>query len=340
MKKFIFSMVMFMMTVFSMNAQVAYEAPKLFDNVYVGVQGGVTTPLDFNSVFPLNSVAGLKVGKQLTPVFGVEAEGNVFFNDNNFIRWTNTFVKGTNVGLNGTVNLTNLFAGYNGAPRTFEVKTNTGLGWVHYWNAGNLNGITGKTALDFDFNLGKTKAHTISVTPGVFWNLMPTRYHDFKFDKRAAQLGVMVGYTYHFKTSNGTHVFKLYDVGGMERTIADLNAELAKKPGEVVKEVRVVSKDVETVNETYVVQFAQNSSLLTGEFMDVLNKIPTNVKVDVVGSASVEGTAAYNKKLSEDRANAVASYLRDRGVTVCNVSGVGATNGPTSNRLVVVTVVK
>ena len=67
---------------------------------------------------------------------------------------------------------------------------------------------------------------------------------------------------------------------------------LAKKPTEVVREVRVVSKDVEMVNETYVVQFAQNSSLLTGEFMDVLNKIPTNVKVDVVGSASVEGTAA------------------------------------------------
>ena len=67
---------------------------------------------------------------------------------------------------------------------------------------------------------------------------------------------------------------------------------LAKKPTEVVREVRVVSKDVEMVNETYVVQFAQNSSLLTGEFMDVLNIIPTNVKVDVVGSASVEGTAA------------------------------------------------
>ena len=49
---------------------------------------------------------------------------------------------------------------------------------------------------------------------------------------------------------------------------------LAKKPTEVVREVRVVSKDVEMVNETYVVQFAQNSSLLTGEFMDVLHYCP------------------------------------------------------------------
>ena len=340
MKKFIISFVIMMMAVFSVNAQTAIETPKLFDNVYVGVQGGVFTPMDFNSVFPLNAAAGLKVGKQLTPVSGVEAEGLVFFNENNLLRWTNTFVKATNVGLNGTVNLSNLFNGYTGTPRTFEVKTNVGLGWIHYWNAGDYNGISGKTALDFDFNLGKNKAHTVSVTPGVFWNLMPTRYHDFKFDKRRAQLGVMVGYTYHFKTSNGTHAFKLYDVGEMNRTIADLNARLAQKPTEVVREVRVVENNVETVNETYVVQFAQNSALLTGEFMDVLNNIPTNVKVNVVGSASVEGTADYNQKLSMDRANAVAAYLRDRGVTVCDVTGVGASNGPTSNRLVVVSVVK
>ena len=33
----------------SVNAQIARETQKTFDNVYVGVQGGAFTPLDFNS---------------------------------------------------------------------------------------------------------------------------------------------------------------------------------------------------------------------------------------------------------------------------------------------------
>ena len=127
MKKFLFILVA-LFTMLSANAQIATENSKLTDNIYVGVGGIFTTPLDFNSVFPLNAGAVLKIGKNITPIFGLEAEGAVLFNDNNFGRWTPTFVKLTNVGLNGTINLDNLFAGYKGTPRTFEVSTNTGLG--------------------------------------------------------------------------------------------------------------------------------------------------------------------------------------------------------------------
>ena len=338
MKKIIFSFVIALMTIFSVNAQTAIETPKLFDNVYMGVQGGAFTPMDFNSVFPVNAAAGLKLGKQFTPVWGAEVEGNVFFNENNFYEWTKTFVKGTNVGVNGTVNLSNLLAGYKGSPRVFEVKTNTGLGWMHAWNAGKYNVLTAKTALDFDFNLGKNKAHTFSVSPGVFWMLNPI--HKIQFNKQFAQLGVMAGYTYHFKTSNGTHAFKLYDVGAMNDEINNLRAELAKKPTEVVKKVTVIKKDVSVVENTYVVQFAKNSSLLTAENMRILDAIPEDVRVEVVGTASVEGSKEYNDKLSEARANAVTTYLKDRKVNVVSSRGIGSSNGPTSNRLVIVTIAK
>ena len=53
MKKFILTLIIAFMMVFSANAQIATENAKLFDNVYVGVEAGVTTPLNFNSVFPL-----------------------------------------------------------------------------------------------------------------------------------------------------------------------------------------------------------------------------------------------------------------------------------------------
>ena len=73
--------IMFMMA-FTANAQIATENSKFFDNTYVGVEAGVHTPLNFNSVFPLNTVVGIKLGKEFTPVVGIEAEGIVSFGDN------------------------------------------------------------------------------------------------------------------------------------------------------------------------------------------------------------------------------------------------------------------
>ena len=70
MKKFIFSFVIMMMTVISVNAQTAIETPKTFDNMYIGLNGGVATPLDFDNLFPVNPVAGVSVGKWFNPVFG------------------------------------------------------------------------------------------------------------------------------------------------------------------------------------------------------------------------------------------------------------------------------
>lgn len=339
MKKFILSLAIMLMMAFSVNAQIATENSKVFDNTYVGVEAGVTTPLDFNSVFPLNTVAGVKLGKEITPVFGLEAEGQVFFNDNNVGRWTNTFVKGTNVGLNGTVNLSNLLFGYKGTPRFFEVKTNTGFGWLHRWNTSD-NALTAKTALDLDFNFGKTKAHTVSVTPGVYWNLVDGATQ-VQFNKNRAQLGVFVGYVYHFKTSNGTRHFKTYDVGAMLGEIDRLNAELAKKPNEVVREVVKtvevpVTNTVATVsNASSFVFFAQNSSVLTDDAKAVLDNVTGTV--DVVGYASPEGTREYNQALSERRAAVVADYLIKRGVTVNSNTGAGV-NGDASGRVAVITV--
>ena len=62
MKKFILTMVITLMMAFTANAQIATENAKVFDNTYVGVEAGVHTPLNFNSVFPLNTVAGVKLG--------------------------------------------------------------------------------------------------------------------------------------------------------------------------------------------------------------------------------------------------------------------------------------
>ena len=341
MKKFIMTMVIALMTIFSVNAQIATENSKLFDNVYAGIEVGVTTPLNFNSVFPLNTVTGLKFGKEFTPVVGMEVEGQVFFNENNFNRWTNTFVKGTNVGLNGVINWTNFIAGYNGVPRFFEVKSNTGLGWLHRWNNNGDNALTAKTAIDFAFNFGKTKAHTFTLTPGVWW-VLGDNGSKIQFDKRRAQLGVFASYTYHFKTSNGTRHFKTYDVGAMLNEIDYLNEQLAKKPTvEAVRDTVIVTNTIikhETgfcIKET--VFFAFDSAELDANAKEALDKLGQNGIYVVRGYASNEGSTEYNKALSLKRAEAVANYLRERGARVDTVEGLGVVFGPTTGRVAVVT---
>lgn len=338
MKKILMTFTLILSALFA-NAQIATENAKLLDNIYAGVEAGVTTPLNFNSVFPLNSLVGVKLGKEFTPILGFELEGQVFVNDNNVGRWTETFVKGTNLGLNGTVNLNNLFAGYKGTPRLFEIKTNVGLSWLYYWKE-SANDMLFKSGLDFNFNLGKGKQHTLSISPAIYWNLtaINNEHARIQFNKNYAQLGILASYAYHFKTSNGTHHFKTYDVGAMIGEIDRLNEELAKKPTEVetIKYVETTKTITEVIPSTFVIQFAQNSSVLSDEAKEILDGVKGKVKV--VAYASPEGTNEYNQRLSEKRAAVITDYLTNRDIKVISFRGLGCIN-KNSNRIGIVEII-
>jgi hypothetical protein len=339
MKKFILMLALFS-AVLGANAQIATQNANALDNISVGVTAGVSTPLDFNSVFPLNTNVGLKVQKDFTPAFGVQLEGLAVLNDNHFSD-IKTSVKATNVGVNGLFNLSNIFGGYKGTPRTFEVSTVTGIGWLHTWNT-SANFLSAKTGLDLAFNLGKKKATSVVFTPAVYWNL--NKVGHIHFDKHNAQLALNLSLIYHFKTSNGTHHFKTYDVGAMIDEINRLNGAL-EECEKREPQVRIVEKivevpvtnDVATVkagNESWVVSFATASSVLTNEAKFVLNQVGNDAIVDVIGTASPDGSAEFNQKLSEKRAATVADYLTKRGVKVNSWEGKGV--DPESGRAAIV----
>lgn len=323
MKKILLMLALFSAVV-SANAQIATENSNALDNLSIGVTGGVSTPLDFNSIFPLNTNVGLKIAKDFTPAFGVEAEGIAFLNDNHFSD-IKTAVKATNVGLSGVFNLSNIFGGYQGTPRVFEVKTVTGIGWLHSWDTPN-NFLTSKTGLDFVFNVGKKKAHSFVLTPAVYWNL--NKFGNVKFNKHDSQLAINLSYIYHFKTSNGTHHFKTYDVGAMISEIDRLNGALSECESREpqVKEVeRVVEKTV-TVNEPntkWIVPFEFGKSSLTPAAVFILNQIGEDSIVEITATASPEGSKEFNQKLSEMRAAKVSDFLTKRGVKVASAEGKG-----------------
>ena len=66
-----------------------------------------------------------------------------------------------------------------------------------------------------------------------------------------------------------------------------------------------------------------------------MNNIKEGSHVQVVGTASPEGSKEINDRLSQARADVVANYLKTRGVNVDEATGKGV-QGTTSNRLAVV----
>lgn len=349
MKKFILSlMVMLTVMLSSANAQIAYQKADFLDNVYVGLNGGVSSPLDFNSVTPFNAQAGVKVGKNWSPVFGTNIEGTAVFGDNHFTD-SHTFVKATYVGLNGTLNLTNLFFNYN-PDKVFETSLEAGLGWIHNYHTptptnidGHANYLGAKTGVILAWNIGNNKAWQLYAEPSVYWNLSKT--DKIQFNKHNAQLAVSVGVVYKFKTSNKTHNFKVYNIydytSALEEArdrIAALeaqNAELSNRPTETYNVVKETNKETVVYSQDiFIVSFLQNSAELTQDAKNILDKVGASLPVKVIGSTSPEGSTRRNSELSVQRANAVAEYLKSRGVEV--VSAEGNEHG----RIAVVTVVK
>ena len=363
----------------SVSAQTVAES-KTFDNIYVGINGGVATKTTGHKwLSDLDPNAGIRVGRYFTPVFGLAVEGNAYFSNK---PWgsTGTVVRATNASLLGTVNLSNWFGGYKGEPRTFEVSALYGLGWMHVFSnnkflkaatSENRNRMTSKAALDFAFNFGSAKQFQFYVEPSINFAFLgqartkqvvatgtvpPIAYadHDTYKYKTASQAGqpayninnsfvqLNAGFIYKFANSNGTHNFTIVtprDQAEIDALNAQINELRNRKPEvitkEVVKEVPSVKVKEFTVSDLVFVTFAQGKSALTNDAKAALNNVKEGVHVQVVGTASPEGSKELNDRLSQARADVVANYLKGRGVIVDEATGKGV-QGVTSNRLAVV----
>lgn len=351
---------------FSVNqasAQKAIQKSKILDNTYIGGQVGVGTNLDFNGTFPVNTTIGLKAGKNFTPIIGANIEAQAGLGDNftkkgvlpaQLSRYgeSKTFVKTVYVGLNGTLNWSNLLFGYKGTPRAFEVGTETGLGWQHFYgfsgygrsHSTGFDDVLGKAGINVAYNFGSDKQYQVYVQPAVYWNFTAeSKNKDFNFNKHDTELSLQVGFLYKFKTSNGTHSFKVYDVGALNAQINELQAQnkaLKNKPAKVIEKIKIVEKPapaatVEKVVTKYVVFFSRDSYELSDLAKKTLDAITTKGSVDILGAADEVGKEAYNQKLSEKRAQTVADYLTKKGLKVDKVTATGET-GEVVARVVIV----
>ena len=329
----------------SVSAQTVTES-KLTDNIYVGVNGGVATKTTQHSwLGDLCPNAGIRVGRYITPVLGVAVEGNAYFSNKPY-ESIGTVVRFVDTHALGTVNLSNLFGGYKGEPRCFEVSAVYGLGWRHIFGAGEKhicdNQMTSKAGVDFALNLGKAKAWQIYVEPAMVWALTGNQTTQ-EFNNKAqynidrSMFQVNAGVIYKFKNSNGTHNFTIAqlrdqaEIDGLNSKINDLRNDLNGKDAQLAAKDRQIAdlqkaldecnkkpkyvKPATATNLQPTVLFRQGKSVVDKaqyapiELIAQYMKNHADAKVEIKGYASPEGPADLNQKLSEERAAAVKDIL-------------------------------
>ena len=342
MKKFI-AVIVACLTCSGIYAQRAYEGANLGDNWSIGIHAGVTTPLTHSAFFPnMRATWELGIGKQLTPFFGMGVEAMTSINTTA----SKTAFDNTNVSLLTSVNLSNLFEGYWGTPRLFEIETVAGLGWLHYAQNGNgdRNSISSKLGLNFNFNLGEAKAWTIGIKPALVYDLNACGERNVGFNANRAAWEITAGLKYHFRCSNGKHHIsfaKLYDqaevdalneqVNNLRQTNVDQeaeltaanqrNAELEQQLADCKNQGPVIVTDTITSHKKTlesVVTFRQGGVSVVASQTPNVERIATYLKnhekatVSIKGYASPEGKAEVNARIAQQRADAVKSLLVKR----------------------------
>ncbi|MDE5629149.1 MAG: OmpA family protein [Muribaculaceae bacterium] len=319
----------------------AVEEPKVFDNIYLGLDGGVTTPLNHHPFFgSMRGVAGLRIGKQITPTFGVGVESYFGVNTSS---WkgrvhSSTAFDNSYIGAYGTVDLFNLFGGYKCAVRPFTIEAMAGAGWGHdYYSKADgvddYNYFATKAGLNFNFNVNEHL--TVSLRPSVTWN-MNGHYEQSSvaYNANKATFNLMAGVSYRF--GNGFQCVRPYNQaeidalngqvnelrGALDAAAVDYTALQAKardletaltacqsrKP-EVVKEVSNKYNSVRFIFfrvGSYVITADQQPNVeMIAEYM---RNHPAS-KVVIKGYASPEGNYEFNVRLAQNRAEAVKNAL-------------------------------
>lgn len=341
------------LTVIAVNAQEAVVGNKFTDNWSIGVNVGGTTPLTHSAFFK-NMCAGMGIGlnKQLTPIVGLGLEMAGYINTNDVIgtnksAYSKTAFDALNFSLLNTLNISNMLCGYNGEPRLFEVETVAGIGWMHYC-AGYGNSMSSKFGLNFNFNLGESKAWTVAFKPALVYDMNEKGTKNVMFNANNGAWEFMAGLKYHFKSSNGKHYFtavKPYNQSEIDalnnqinnlRQEADKNeaalknalndanqkaASLEQALNDCKNQAPKVITETNTINKKTlesVVTFRQGGTAVEASQTPNVERIANylknhkNATVSIKGYASPEGNADVNARIAKQRAESVKNMLVSR----------------------------
>ncbi|MDO4511766.1 MAG: OmpA family protein [Bacteroidales bacterium] len=337
-------------------AQVTLTGSKLTDNVSFTLKGGAIAPFQHYSVFKnARGVFGAELRKQVTPILGIGVEGEWTINTSSWGKapanvWQSALgVKSKNiidhqfVGAFSALNLSNLFGGYKGAPRCVEVEAVLGAGWLHAYQAGadvtDENSWYTKYGVNFNFNLGESKAWTISLKPSILWDMNADAKKanrkengglnacESRYNANAAAIELQAGITYHFQNSNGARYFTLCDKKYTQADVDALNGQI----NSLRNQVNNAQADLDACNAR-AAQLARDLEACKAQ----KNKVTEVVKVQEteVKSASLETNVFFHVgKSTIDRAQQpnverVATFLKNHPEATVSIKGYASPEGP------------
>lgn len=223
------------------------------------------------------------------------------------------------------------------------------------------NSFATKVGLNLNFNLGEAKAWTFSLKPALLWNMngdisennFSNLGYDSHYNVNNMYFELQAGITYHFKNSNGTHHFALvrpFDQAEIDALNAQINAlrgdleacgannaallaqlaDLQAQLDACNRRPPVVEKVVKDLDNIRYVFFNINSANIQANQQPNIamtaNALKENSKATVLveGYASKDGSAAFNQKLSERRAEAVKKALvKEYGIAADRIDAKG-----------------
>ncbi|MDO4228326.1 MAG: OmpA family protein [Capnocytophaga sp.] len=345
MKKIILSAIMVGFAITATAQEKGLSYGKFFDNWQAGVNvGGYVPTKGYDLIRDVRLNFGAELSKQISPVFRLGFDANAYLNGN----WEGRnplVIENTNVALIGAFNLNNLFVGYLGEPRKFEVEAFAGPGWLHSYEQGDndFNAMTAKFGANFLYNFGANKQWGVKLTPAILYLIdNPTAHSANSLDINESLTQVNVGIIYRFKGSNGAHHFttiepkdqaeldalnnninglrsqiesKNEQLRGSEQRIAQLEKDLetARNQKPVVQTVTQTNKTLESV-----VTFGLGKTTIDASQLPNVERIATylkkypNSRVVIKGYASPEGNEEKNIQLANNRAQAVKDVLVKR----------------------------
>lgn len=337
-------------TLSAQDTKANYYTPKWSDNIFVSVGGGIHSINNdgFNKLAPHFSVS---VGKLITPTWGVRAQINGVTQhlclDNKYWEHNKTYVGGN---LDAMLNLSSLFAGAN-PNRFFEVYAFAG---PQLTVAKSANVTIKNDGTMIPSGDEKTRARIgASAGVGLKFNINPKWAIDV--EARGAVAPSIFGNISSHRKAEGTGMLTAgvsYIFGGKKFAVASkvdedaVNAEINKYRSELAQaqadlancknalanvkpEVREVTKEVEVAGPRAIF-FKIGSARLDDygkvniELAAKILKANPDKKYKIAGYADkATGSASWNQKLSEKRAQVVYDALIAQGVDKDQLELVG-----------------
>lgn len=316
MKKFLNCLILSLCTVFMMSAQTVTK-PTFVDNTYIGVTVGADTQVhdwDFNG-----STAGLRVGKMITPHFGVEVAGQARFTD--FYKT----ITSHRVGLNALGNINELF--FDGKRDVVEFVPYVGLGWQRNYHVVSNDMYT---SMGVYVNFNVSNKVFLTIVPQLSYVLTgPT---GLQYNINRADLGVSIGAAYrlgkYFQVCDKKYTQDEWDeLNAKINQLRTDNELLASRKPEILVDTIEMIKEVKSLIFANV-GFEHNSAQILATNLLNIQTIAEYIKSNdkhytIYGYASIEGPKELNDKLSQQRADAVLNALVEAGIPSNRLTAVG-----------------